>query len=57
MAASINLNKPSLRNYDIMTERVKFILSKSKTILKSYYQAGKVRNIQHHLLSFLGDIK
>ena len=45
----------SLRDFDLLTEKIKFILSKSKNILKSYHTSGKIKNIEHHILAFLKD--
>ncbi|MGZ6520078.1 MAG: hypothetical protein ACXVED_21045, partial [Bacteroidia bacterium] len=45
----------NLRDFDLLNEKIKFILSKSKNILKSYYTSGKIKNIEHHILAFLSD--
>jgi hypothetical protein len=53
----ILVNVDSLRTFDILNEKIKYILSKSKTILKSYYNDSKIKSIEYHMMSFLGDIK
>jgi hypothetical protein len=50
-----NLKTETLRDFDMLNERIKFILTKSKNILKSYYKDSKFKNIEHHILAFLGD--
>lgn len=45
----------TLRDFDLLNEKIEFILSKSKNILKSYYNQGKIKNIEHHLFAFLTD--
>jgi hypothetical protein len=45
----------TIRDFDILNERIKFILSKSRNILKSYYKDSKFKNIEHHILAFLSD--
>lgn len=45
----------TLRDFDLLNEKINFILSKSKNILKSYYRDAKIKNIEHHILAFLSD--
>ncbi|MBA3663884.1 MAG: hypothetical protein H0W61_06710 [Bacteroidetes bacterium] len=55
LKTSIDFKIETLRDFDLLNEKINFILSKSKNILKSYYKAGKLKNIEHHLLAFLSD--
>lgn len=54
---TINMTIESLRTFDILNEKIKYILSKSKTILRSYYNDSKIKSIEYHMMSFLGDMK
>lgn len=45
----------TFRDFEMLNERIKFILNKSKSILKTYYKDSKIKNIEHHLLTFLSD--
>ncbi|MCE3225810.1 MAG: hypothetical protein K0S32_361 [Bacteroidetes bacterium] len=45
----------TLRDFDMLNERIRFILAKSKNILKSYYKDSKFKNLEHHILAFLSD--
>ncbi|MGZ3931747.1 MAG: hypothetical protein ACXVPQ_06030 [Bacteroidia bacterium] len=54
---TIVLTIDNLRTFDILNEKIKYILSKSKTILKSYYNDSKIKSIEYHMMSFLGDLK
>lgn len=51
----MEFNIHTLRDFDIMNEKINFILSKSKNILLSYYTQSKLKNIEHHLVTFLSD--
>jgi hypothetical protein len=45
----------TLRDFDLLNEKINFILAKSKSILMSYYNQSKPKNIEHHLVAFLTD--
>jgi hypothetical protein len=50
-----NFGDNNQRGYDLLNDRLKFILNKSKNILKTYYKDGKIKNIEHHIIAFLSD--
>lgn len=45
----------NLRNFDLLNEKIKFILTKSKNILRIYYQDSKIKNIEYHLAAFMNE--
>lgn len=51
----LELKKDNLRNFDLFNEKIKFILTKSKNILRIYYQGEKIKNIEFHLAAFLNE--
>jgi len=55
LKSEIDFKVDNLRDFEMLNEKIKFILNKSKNILKSYYKDSKIRNIEHHILAFLSD--
>jgi hypothetical protein len=55
LKSEIEYKIETLRDFDMLNEKIKFILAKSKNILKSYYKEAKIKNIEHHMLAFLRD--
>jgi hypothetical protein len=51
--AQIEFRKDNRRDFDLLNEKIKFLLAKSKNILRTYYKDSKIKNIEYHLIAFL----
>jgi hypothetical protein len=49
----IGLNDHSESGFDVICNQIRYVLSKSRIILKSYYQQANTKNIEDHLSTFM----